>query len=82
MCIAYVKLHSPRTTTVEHALEPDLVASLRHNCICREEGAETLIEQMSRDQDPIIRYGAMFVVGLAYRGTANNGASYAQSEPS
>jgi len=34
---------------------------------------ETLIEQMSRDQDPIIRYGAMFVVGLAYRGTANNG---------
>ena len=28
---------------------------------------------MSRDQDPIIRYGAMFVVGLAYRGTANNG---------
>ena len=41
--------------------------------IRREEGAETLIEQMSRDQDPIIRYGAMFVVGLAYRGTANNG---------
>ncbi len=42
---------------------------------CREEGAETLIEQMSRDQDPIIRYGAMFVIGLAYRGTANNGQS-------
>jgi HEAT repeat protein len=40
----------------------------------REEGAETLIEQMTRDQDPIIRYGGMFVVGLAYRGTANNGA--------
>ena len=43
---------------------------------CREEGAETLIEQMSRDQDPIIRYGAMFVVGLAYRGTANNGTPF------
>ena len=42
--------------------------------MCREEGAETLIEQMVRDQDPIIRYGGMFVIGLAYRGTANNGA--------
>lgn len=40
----------------------------------REEGAETLIEQMTRDQDPIIRYGGMFVVALAYRGTANNAA--------
>jgi 26S proteasome regulatory subunit N2 len=25
-------------------------------------------------QDPIIRYGGMYVLGLAYRGTANNGA--------
>ena len=33
----------------------------------REEGAETLIEQMTRDQDPIIRYGGMFVIGMAYR---------------
>lgn len=41
---------------------------------CREEGAETLIEQMSRDQDPILRYGAMHVIGLAYRGTSNNSA--------
>lgn len=40
----------------------------------REEGAETLIEQMSRDQDPILRYGAMYVIGLAYRGTDNNAA--------
>lgn len=40
----------------------------------REEGAETLIEQMCRDQDPIIRYGAMYVIGLAYRGTDNNAA--------
>mmetsp|Transcript_5894 Transcript_5894/g.16828 ORF Transcript_5894/g.16828 Transcript_5894/m.16828 type:complete len:1074 (-) Transcript_5894:415-3636(-) len=40
----------------------------------REEGAETLIEQMTRDQDPIIRYGGMFVIALAYRGTGNNGA--------
>lgn len=40
----------------------------------REEGAETLIEQMTRDQDPIIRYGAMYVIGMAYRGTDNNAA--------
>ena len=25
-------------------------------------------------QDPILRYGGMFVIGLAYRGTANNAA--------
>eukprot|EP00887_Chlorella_sp_A99_P004301 scaffold15.g4301.t1 len=40
----------------------------------REEAAEALIEQMSRDQDPTLRYGAMYVIGMAYRGTANNGA--------
>lgn len=40
----------------------------------REEMAETLIEQMTRDQDPTIRYGGMFVIALAYRGTASNGA--------
>lgn len=40
----------------------------------QEEGAETLIEQMTRDQDPILRYGGMYVIGLAYRGTDNNAA--------
>jgi 26S proteasome regulatory subunit N2 len=40
----------------------------------REEGAQTLIEQMTRDLDPIIRYGGMFTIALAYRGTANNAA--------
>ena len=40
----------------------------------REEGADALVEQMSRDQDPILRWGAMYALGLAYRGTANNGA--------
>lgn len=34
----------------------------------REESAETLIEQMTRDQDPILRYSGMFTIGLAYRG--------------
>lgn len=33
----------------------------------REEAAEALIEQMTRDADPIIRYGGMYVIGMAYR---------------
>ncbi|KAG7995508.1 hypothetical protein I3843_01G113100 [Carya illinoinensis] len=39
-----------------------------------EEEADTLIEQMTRDQDPILRYGGMYALALAYRGTANNKA--------
>ena len=38
----------------------------------REEEADTLIEQMTRDQDPILRYGGMYALVLAYSGTANN----------
>ncbi|KAK6790203.1 hypothetical protein RDI58_014003 [Solanum bulbocastanum] len=40
----------------------------------REEEADTLIEQMTRDQDPILRYGGMYALAMAYRGTANNKA--------
>ena len=40
----------------------------------REEEADILIEQMTRDQDPILRYGGMYALALAYRGTANNKA--------
>lgn len=40
----------------------------------REEGADALVEQMARDQDPILRWGAAHAVGLAYRGTGHNGA--------
>jgi len=40
----------------------------------REEEAETLVEQLCLDADPILRYGGMFAAGLAYRGTSNNGA--------
>jgi 26S proteasome regulatory subunit N2 len=39
-----------------------------------EEGANTLIEQLSREKDPILRYGAMYTIGLAYAGTGNNDA--------
>ncbi|KAJ8540410.1 hypothetical protein K7X08_030329 [Anisodus acutangulus] len=40
----------------------------------REEEADILIEQMTRDQDPILRYGGMYALALAYRGTANSKA--------
>ncbi|KAI8002632.1 hypothetical protein LOK49_LG08G02442 [Camellia lanceoleosa] len=42
----------------------------------REEEADTLIEQMTQDQDPILRYGGMYTLALAYSGTANNKAIY------
>lgn len=40
----------------------------------QEESADPMIEAMTLDQDPILRYGGMFVIGLAYRGTGNNAA--------
>jgi len=39
-----------------------------------EENADSLIEQLSREKDPILRYGAMYCIGMAYAGTANNDA--------
>lgn len=40
----------------------------------KEDNADTLIEQMVRSKDSIMRYGAMFAIGCAYAGTNNNGA--------
>jgi len=40
----------------------------------REEEAETLIEQLARDKEALLRYGAMYTTGMAYAGTANNPA--------
>jgi 26S proteasome regulatory subunit N2 len=40
----------------------------------KEEQADTLIEQMSRSKDSIVRYGAMYAIGAAYAGTSNNDA--------
>eukprot|EP00742_Colponemidia_sp_Colp-10_P001792 GILJ01001916.1.p1 GENE.GILJ01001916.1~~GILJ01001916.1.p1 ORF type:complete len:980 (-),score=200.10 GILJ01001916.1:129-3032(-) len=40
----------------------------------REEEADTLIEQLSLDKDPILRYGGMYAVAMAYSGTNNNRA--------
>jgi 26S proteasome regulatory subunit N2 len=40
----------------------------------REEEADIVIEQLLLDKDPLLRYGAMYTIGLAYSGTANNSA--------
>nr|KAJ3422693.1 proteasome regulatory particle base subunit [Polyrhizophydium stewartii] len=40
----------------------------------REEEAEEFIEQLATDKDPILRYGGMYSVGLAYAGTGSNKA--------
>ncbi|CAH1781068.1 unnamed protein product [Owenia fusiformis] len=40
----------------------------------RLEEADTLIESLQRDKDPILRWSAMYTIGMAYCGTANNKA--------
>jgi 26S proteasome regulatory subunit N2 len=37
-----------------------------------EKKKQTPIERLTRDQDLILRYGGMYALALAYRGTANN----------
>lgn len=39
-----------------------------------EESADMLIDDLKRDKDAVLRYGAMFATGMAYSGTANNKA--------
>jgi 26S proteasome regulatory subunit N2 len=39
-----------------------------------EQGADTLIEDLCADADPILRYGGMFAAGLAYAGTGHPAA--------
>jgi 26S proteasome regulatory subunit N2 len=38
----------------------------------KEEKAEHFIELLSTDKDPILRYGGMYAVSMAYAGTGNN----------
>ncbi|KAG0581711.1 hypothetical protein KC19_3G002300 [Ceratodon purpureus] len=40
----------------------------------RENEADSLIERMTRDQNPVLRYGGMFAWAMAYKGTANTTA--------
>lgn len=38
----------------------------------KEEAAEVIIEQLVRDRDPIVRYGGMYAIAMAYCGTGDN----------
>ena len=49
-----------------------LSISLALQVFGKEEQADTLIEQMLRSKDSIVRYGAMYAIGCAYAGTSNN----------
>ncbi len=40
----------------------------------REEEAEKLIDLLTLDKDPIIRYGGMLTIAMAYCSTSNNNA--------
>ena len=40
----------------------------------RLEEADTLVESLLRDKDPILRWAAMYTLAMAYCGTANNKA--------
>lgn len=40
----------------------------------REESADATIAQLSGDEDPLLRYGGMYALAMAYCGTANNKA--------
>ena len=40
----------------------------------KEESGDAVIEQLVRDRDPIIRYGGMYAIAMAYCGTGDNSA--------
>ncbi|GJU00869.1 26S proteasome non-ATPase regulatory subunit 1-like protein [Tanacetum coccineum] len=61
-------------TANEKASEMGLALGIALTVYGREEEADTLIEQMTRDQDLILRYGGMYAFGLANAGTTNNKA--------
>ncbi len=43
-------------------------------CYGRQDDADAIIHKLKTDKDPILRYGAMYAVALAYCGTADNQA--------
>jgi 26S proteasome regulatory subunit N2 len=40
----------------------------------KEESADVIIETLVRDRDPIVRYGGMYAIAMAYCGTGDNGS--------
>ncbi len=40
----------------------------------QEDSADVIIDQLSRNRDPLLRYGGMYAIAMAYCGTSDNGA--------
>jgi 26S proteasome regulatory subunit N2 len=40
----------------------------------QEEAADSTIDQLCLDKDPVLRYGGMYAIAMAYAGTSNNAA--------
>lgn len=43
-------------------------------CYGQEESADTVIATLLKDKDPLLRYGGVYAIAMAYVGTANNDA--------
>ena len=52
-----------------------LVLGIAIAMLGRQEEADTMIEQLTGDKDPVIRYGGAFAVALAYYGTGSTQAT-------
>lgn len=48
--------------------------ALALSCYGRQESADTMVETMTSDKNPDIRFGGMYAIGLAYCGTSANNA--------
>lgn len=60
------------TSTQHEKAARGITMGIAISCFGLEEAADVIIEQMSRDGDPIVRYGAQFARALAYCGSADS----------
>jgi 26S proteasome regulatory subunit N2 len=60
------------TSTQHEKAVRGITMGIAMSCFGLEEAADVIIEQMSRDGDPIVRYGAQFTRALAYCGSADS----------
>jgi 26S proteasome regulatory subunit N2 len=66
------EMHAYAHETAHEKIIRGLAMGLALTMYGREEEANTLIDQLVSDKDPILRYGGMYTIGMAYCGTSNN----------
>jgi 26S proteasome regulatory subunit N2 len=66
------EIHAYAHETAHEKIIRGLAMGLALTMYGREEEANDLIDQLIADKDPILRYGGMYTIGLAYCGTSNN----------